>query len=114
MKLLVVLIVGAGVGAVDGVGIFWAPGEPYKTEIFAAAILKGVLVSLLIALSLRGRSPWWQGLAYGALYGVAFALVVFLAKGGFRSLDAPYVVPWGAVSGALTGGLVSRFGFRSA
>jgi hypothetical protein len=46
------------------------------------------------------------------LYGCGIALVVFLAKGGFRSMDAPYVVPSGIVMGALTGALVSRFGFR--
>lgn len=113
MRLTVVLIIGAAVGALDGMGIFWAPGEPYKVEIFLAAILKGVLVSLLIALTLRMRKPWWQGVGYGLLYGVAFALVVFLAKGGFRSMDAPFVVPAGAIMGSLTGVLVARVGFRS-
>jgi hypothetical protein len=39
----------------------------------------------------------------GALYGLAFGLVIYLAKGGAKSADAPYVVPSGIVTGALIG-----------
>ena len=112
MSLIVVLIIGAIVGALDGVGIFFAPKEPYQIEIFLAAILKGLLVSLITGLSLSVRSSWLRALGYGLLYGTAFALVVFLAKGAFRSMDAPYVVPSGAVMGAVTGLLVSKFAFH--
>jgi len=111
MNITIVLVIGAVMGALDGVGIFFEPREPYKIEILLAAILKGLLVSLITGLSLKGRSPWSHGLGYGALYGLAFALVVFLAKGGFKSVDAPYVVPSGVVSGAIVGVLVARFGF---
>jgi len=41
----------------------------------------------------------------GALYGVGFALVIYLAKGGPKSGDAPYVIP----SGIITGGLIGLF-----
>ena len=112
MRTPVVLLIGAIIGALDGVGIFFAPGEPYKVEIFFAAILKGILVSLIIGLSLARRRSWLRGAGFGLLYGCGIALVVFLAKGGFRSMGAPYVVPSGIVMGALTGILVSRFGFR--
>jgi len=112
VKITVVLVIGAVVGTLDGVGIFYAPAEPYKIEIFLAAILKGILVSLLIGLTLRAQRPWQHGLGYGLLYGLALALVVFLAKGAFRSMDAPYVVPSGMVMGAITGLLVSRFAFH--
>ena len=107
-----VLLIGAVIGALDGVGIFFAPGEPYKVEIFFAAILKGILVSLIIGLSLVRQRSWLRGASFGLLYGCGIALVVFLAKGGLRSMDAPYVVPSGIVMGALTGILVSRFCFR--
>jgi len=112
VKITVVLVIGAVVGTLDGVGIFYAPAEPYKIEIFLAAILKGILVSLLTGLTLRAQRPWRHGLGYGLLYGLALALVVFLAKGAFRSMDAPYVVPSGMVMGAITGLLVSRFAFH--
>jgi len=113
MKLLNVLLIGAVLGAVDGGGIFFAPGEPYPTEIFSAAILKGVLVALMIGFSLKARAPLLRGAAFGLLYGLAFALVVFLAKGGVASMDAPYVVPSGAVFGIIAGLLVAKLGFSS-
>ena len=108
---VVVLVIGGVIGALDGVGIFFAPGEPFKTEICFAAILKGILVSLLTGMSLTSRSAWWQGAGYGLLYGFSFALVIFLAKGGFKSMSAPYVVPSGAILGVVTGLLLVKFGF---
>lgn len=113
MRTWVVLLIGAAIGALDGVGIFFAPGEPYKLEIFFAAILKGILVSIITGLSLKQRDSWLRGAGFGALYGFAFALVVFLAKGGLKSMDAPYVVPAGIVNGLLIGVLVVNFGFRN-
>jgi hypothetical protein len=112
MRILPVLLIGAAIGMLDGGGIFFAPGEPYKYEIFFAAILKGILVSLITGLSMPRRAKWWRGGGLGALYGLAFALVIFFAKGGFKSMDAPYVVPSGIVMGALTGLLVARIGNR--
>ena len=43
MKVIVVVVIGGLIGALDGVGIFFAPGEPFKTEILFAAIVKGIL-----------------------------------------------------------------------
>jgi hypothetical protein len=116
MKLATVLIIGAVIGALDGGGVFFAPGEPYQYEIFAAAVLKSMLVALMIALTLRDRRPrsLGAGAGFGLLYGTAFALVVFLAKGGVKSMDAPYVVPSGALFGAITGALVARLGLGQA
>jgi hypothetical protein len=112
MNTLVVLLIGALIGALDGIGIFFAPGERYKWEILFAATLKGILVSLITGLSLATRGSSLRGAGFGMLYGFAFALVIFLAKGGFKSMDAPYVVPSGIVMGLLTGVLVWKFGFR--
>jgi len=65
----------------------------------------------MIALTLKERRPLGGGAGFGLLYGTAFALVVFLAKGGIKSMNAPYVVPSGALFGAITGALVVRLGF---
>ena len=43
----------------------------------------------------------------GAIYGLAFSLVIYLGKGGPKSGDAPYVIP----SGIITGGLAGLFTF---
>jgi len=111
MNVTVVVVIGGVVGALDGVGIFFVPDEPFKVEIFIAAILKGILVALLTGLSLTSSSAWSQGILYGLIYGFAFALVIFLAKGGFKSMDAPYVVPSGVILGIVTGLLLVRFAF---
>jgi len=113
MNWLSVILIGLFVGAFDGIGIFFAPGEPYKVEILLAATLKGILVSIITALTLSGRrSSWRRATGFGALYGFSFALVIFLAKGAFKSMDAPYVVPSGVVMGALTGLLFWKFALR--
>jgi predicted ABC-type sugar transport system permease subunit len=44
MSVSLALVVGAVIGVLDGVVIFFAPDEPFKGEIFVAAILKGILV----------------------------------------------------------------------
>ena len=112
MNITIVMLIGAVLGALGGVGIFFEPREPYKIEILLAATLKGILVSLLTALSLGGRSSWWQGAGYGLLYGFSFGLVIFLAKGAFRSKDAPYVVPSSIIIGLITGVLLAKFAFQ--
>jgi len=109
MNIALVILIGVIAGGLDGVGIFFEPREPYKIEILFAAILKGILVSVTTALSLTKQSTWWQAAGFGLLYGFLFALVIFLAKGAFKSKDAPYVVPSGVVLGLLTGIAVWKF-----
>ena len=111
MNILLTILIGIVVGAIDGGGIFWAKEEPYKIEIFIAATLKGVLVSLLTAYSITVNDTWWHGMLLGALFGFLFAAVVFLAKGGFKSKDAPYIIPSGIVMGCITGVLLWAFVF---
>ena len=105
MNFLSVVVIGTVLGVLDGVGIFFEPNEPYKWQILCAATLKGVLVALLTAFSLTATTRWWSAVVTGALYGLAFSLVIYLAKGGPKSGDAPYVIP----SGIITGGLIGLF-----
>ena len=105
MNFLVVVVIGSVLGALDGVGILFEPREPYKWQILSAATLKGVLVALLTGFSLAATTRWWSAMLTGALYGFTFSLVIYLAKGGPKSGDAPYVIP----SGIITGGLIGLF-----
>ena len=105
MSFITVTLIGLVLGALDGIGIFFEPKEPYKWQIFCAATLKGVLVALLTGFSLTTTTRWWFAIATGALYGLLFSLVIYLAKGGPKSGDAPYVIP----SGIITGGLIGLF-----
>ena len=103
MNFLTVVLIGVALGALDGVGIFFEPKVPYKWQILCAATLKGVLVALLTGFSLTATTQWWSAMASGGLYGLAFSLVIYLAKGGPKSGDAPYVIPSGIITGALIG-----------
>lgn len=112
MNLGLVILIGVVAGFLDGVGIFFEPRERYKIEILFAAMLKGILVSVTTALSLTKQNTWLQAAGFGLLYGFAFALVIFLAKGAFKSKDAPYVVPSGTVLGLLIGLAIWKFAIR--
>ncbi len=114
MRMLNVVIIGAMFGFLDGVGIFFEPREPYKWQILGAAILKGVLVAMLTGFSLAVAMRWWMAAGVGALYGLAFSLVIYLAKGGPQSGDAPYVIPSGVITGAIIGITILRWGLLSA
>lgn len=112
MNFFLVVVIGVALGALDGAGIFFAPGEPYKWQILFAATLKGGLVGILTGFSLAPTSSRWTGMGKGALYGLAFAAVVYLAKGGPQLGDAPYVIPSGIIFGALIGLFITIFGFK--
>jgi hypothetical protein len=101
------LLVGAGVQALVGAGIFFAREEPHKVQIFAATTLKGLLVALLIAFSLEAGASRsvLGGVGYGLLYGLAFGLVTFLAKGAdFKA--TPHILSGSVIQGVITGALL--------
>ena len=110
MNILTTLIIGASVHALVGAGIFFDKEEPYKIQIFAATILKGLLVALLIGFSLNASVSQgvWAGTGYGLLYGLAFGVVVFLAKGAdFKS--TPHILSGSVIQGVITGVLIAVF-----
>ena len=111
-SLTIVVLLGALFGGLNGVGIFFEPKEPYKWQILSAAILKGVLIALLTAFSITSNSRWWLAMAVGAFYGFLFGLVIYLAKGGTKSGDAPYVIPSSIITGGLTGLFILIWGLK--
>lgn len=113
MNFSVVVIVGTAFGFLDGIGIFFEPKEPYKWQILFAATLKGILVALLTGFSLAATTRWWSAMIDGALYGLAFSLVIYLAKGGPKSGDAPYVIPSGIITGGLIGLCIFLFAVKT-
>ena len=96
-------IVAAGtlVGFLGAVGIYFDPGEPYKHFIVAAGTLSGVVLALLVAAAVDAATPLLPTLLAGAGLGLLYSATIFLAKGGWLSADAPYVVPTGIVSGLI-------------
>jgi hypothetical protein len=112
MNFLVVVVIGAVLGALDGVGIFLSPRSHTNGRSFFAATLKGVLVALLTGFSLAATARWWSAMMVGAIYGLAFSLVIYLAKGGPKSGDAPYVIPSGIITGGLAGLFIVLFAVK--
>ena len=113
MNFFIVILIGVVLGAFEGVGIFFEPREPYKCQILGAATMKGALVALVTGLSFSPGTRWWSAMAIGALYGLAFSLVIYLAKGGPTSGDAPYVIPSGIVTGGLMGLFIIMWAFKA-
>jgi hypothetical protein len=113
MNLVITLLIGAGAHALVGAGIFFAEEEPYKVQIFFATILKGLLVALLIGFSLQERvsQTVWAGVLYGAIFGLGFGFVIFLAKGADLK-STPHVLSGSIIQGVLTGALIARFAFK--
>ncbi len=96
-------IVGAGafVGFLGAVGIYFDPDEPFKHFILAAGTLGGVVLALLITAVVNARTSLLLTLAAGAGLGLLQSAAIYLAKGGWLSTDAPYVVPTGIASGLI-------------
>lgn len=106
MNVLTVILIGVVLGALDGVGIFLNQRSHTNGRSSARPHKKGVMVALLTGFSLAPTTRWWSAMAIGALYGLLFGLVIYLAKGGPTSGDAPYVIPSGIITGALIGLLI--------
>ncbi len=95
--------IGATLGFLGAVGIYFAPEEPYPGYITLAGTLGGVTIALLISSLVTRDSSLGQCLGWGAAMGLLASAAVFLAKGAWTSWDAPFVVPTGIVTGVILG-----------
>ena len=100
--------VGATLGFLGAVGIYFAPEEPYPGYISVAGTLSGVTIALLITTVISSNSSLGQCLGWGAAMGLLESATVFLAKGAWISWDAPFVVPTGIVTGIILGPAIRR------
>ncbi len=93
--------VGATLGFLGAVGIYFAPDEPYPGYITLAGTLSGVTIAMLITTVVTRNSSLGQCLGWGATMGLLASVPVFLAKGAWTSWNAPFVVPTGIVTGLI-------------
>ncbi len=98
--------VGAALGFLGAVGIYFAPEEPYPGYITLAGTLSGVTIALLITTVVTRNYSLGQCLGWGAAMGLLASVTVFLAKGAWTSWDAPFVVPTGIVTGLILGPVI--------
>ena len=105
-----IALAGAIVGFLGAVGIYFDPEEPYKHFIVAAGTLSGVVLALLISAVIDASTPLLPTLLAGAGVGLLHSASIFLAKGGWISWDAPFVIPTGILSGLILAPLVRALG----
>ncbi len=103
---LKIVIAGAVVGFLGAVGIYYAPEEPYKHFIVAAGTLSGIVLALLITTVVDSNTAVLPALGAGSGFGLLQSAAVFLAKGGWESWDAPFVIPTAVVSGLILAPIV--------
>ena len=103
---LQIAVFGAALGFLGAVGIYFAPDEPYPGYITVAGTLSGITIALLVSTVVSSRSSIRESIGWGVTMGLLASATVFLAKGGWTSWDAPFVVPTGIVTGAILGPLV--------
>ena len=101
-----VIAVGASLGFLTAVGVYFDPGEPYPGFVTVAGTLLGVTVALLVTTVVTDATTVLQSIAWGALFGLLPSLMVFFAKGGWTSWDAPFVVPTAFGMGVVLGPVV--------
>ncbi len=94
---------GAALGFLGAIGIYFEPEEPYPGYITLAGALSGITIALLITTVVTGTTSLFRSICWGAALGLLASVPVFLAKGGWTSWDAPFVVPTGVVTGVILG-----------
>ncbi len=108
-----IAVAGAIVGFLGAVGIYFAPEEPYQHFIVAAGTLGGVVLALLITAVVDATTPLVRTLLAGAGLGLLHSASIFLAKGGWLTWDAPFVIPTGIICGLILAALVRALGSRA-
>ena len=104
---------GGALGLYGASGIYRVPEEPYPRYITVAGTLSGITIAWLITTVVTGITSLLRSIGWGAVFGLLASVPVFLAKGGWTSWDAPFVVPTGIVTGVILGP-VARWLTRSA
>ena len=99
---------GATLGFLGAVGIYFEPQEPYPGYITLAGTLGGATIALLVSTVITNTSSLGKCLVWGAAMGLLASATIFLAKGGWSSGDAPFVVPTGVVTGLILGPTIRR------
>ena len=104
---------GAALGFLGAVGIYFETQEPYPGYITLAGTLSGVTVALLISTVVTRNSSLGHCLGWGAAMGLLDSATIFLAKGAWTSWNAPFVVPTGIVTGLILGPSIRWLGRRA-
>ena len=98
--------IGAAIGFLSAVGIYFDPAEPYPGFVTIAGTLHGVVTSLLVAGTVTGDTTVKRSMSWGAFYGLLTGCMGFFAEGAWASWNAPYIIPTAVVVGVILGPVV--------
>jgi hypothetical protein len=110
MHIHIVVAIGAVLGSVSTLGIYFDRRTDGKGYIVAAGSIRGVLVALLVASTPMITGLWLRAAAFGVIYGAVVALMIVLSHGKSARQHAIYIFPPSIISGALIGLLIAQFG----
>ncbi len=104
------LILGAVLGALDGISAPWGLNDPKLWEglpgIIFGSTMKGLVAGVLIGLVARYSNSTRLTIIFGVIVSGAFALAVAMAQGGYY---LRIVLP-GALIGAMVGFATQKYG----
>ena len=106
LHLLSVLGVGAGLGLVSTLGIYFDPRAGGKTQVICAGTIRGFLTALLVASTVPAWTGSLMAAMFGAIYGWVIALMIVLSHGKDARSHVLYVLPPSIVAGAVIGAVV--------
>ena len=106
LHLLSVLAIGAGLGLMSTLGIFFDPRAGGKTPVICAGTLRGLLTGLLVASTVPVGASSLIAAMSGAVYGGVIGLMVVLSHGKDARNHVLYVLPPAIVAGAVIGAVV--------
>ncbi len=113
MNLVIVVVIGAALGLLGAAGIYFDARVPNRHRIVIAGVIRGVLVALLTGFSMQWVEGWLAGVVFGLVYGGLMGLMLCLAKEQAPWAHAIYIIPVGAITGALSGLLILRLAYTA-
>ena len=106
MPLTGLLLLGAVVGALSTLGVYFDRNLAGKPRIVAAGAIRGTLVALLVVSTKPLHGGLLAPVGLGALYAGIIAVMVILSQGSAARRHAIHILPPAVLSGALIGLLV--------
>jgi len=106
--LLAIFAIGAALGLVSTLGIYFDPRTGGKIQVICAGTIRGLLTALLVASTVAASSGWLMATLFGAIYGAVIALMIVLSHGREARSHSMYVIPPSVICGGVIGALVEH------
>jgi hypothetical protein len=93
MRLTLILAIGAALGLISTLGIYFDTRAQGRIRVNFAGAIRGLLVALLVTFATPKGAGWILAIGFGALYGALIATMVVLAQGTNALKHIAYLLP---------------------